>query len=161
MSDEVRMRNGKPCWTEEEDKLLRKLVLEGFSYGEIHRHFMPNRSRNSIISRAHRIGLVYAKPQIKRPPAAKPPPEVKEKRVHYNKRDRAFKGGDNKLLTEPDQCKWIDGDPKKNWQMCGKKTKHGSAYCAEHRKVCYEPRKPHKPKKVSHWPVGKSKRRAA
>jgi len=54
-----------PYWTKEEDSRLAELWREGFSAGLISEQF-HNRSRNSIISRAHRIGLPHREPVVRR-----------------------------------------------------------------------------------------------
>ncbi|RWM29445.1 GcrA family cell cycle regulator [Mesorhizobium sp.] len=46
-------------WTPEQDSLLRKLNADGLTASQIAAHF-ENFSRNAIIGRAHRLGLVLA-----------------------------------------------------------------------------------------------------
>jgi GcrA cell cycle regulator len=45
-----------PKWTEAEDTMLRDMTAKGYSGGRI-RQRMPERSRNAIIGRQHRLGL--------------------------------------------------------------------------------------------------------
>jgi hypothetical protein len=48
--------NQSPAWTPEQDALLRELWAEGLSAEKIAQR-IPGRSRNSVIGRAHRMGL--------------------------------------------------------------------------------------------------------
>jgi len=43
-------------WTEEDDEKLRELTSQGLTCSQISER-MPGRSKNSVISRRHRIGL--------------------------------------------------------------------------------------------------------
>lgn len=54
-----------PYWTAPEDERLTQLWNEGFSAGMIAEQF-HNRSRNSVISRAHRLGLPSREPVVRR-----------------------------------------------------------------------------------------------
>jgi transposase len=36
-------------------------------------------------------------------------------------------------------CRWVNGDPKRQWSWCGAPVTGDGAWCAEHRRVVYHP----------------------
>lgn len=60
----VETRPAKPRWTSDEDIRLEKMWCEeGRSAGQISNAI--GRSRNSVISRVHRLGLVQGRPGVR------------------------------------------------------------------------------------------------
>jgi hypothetical protein len=66
-------------WSDEEDEQLKKLTLEGMSASMIADRMPGNRSRNSIIGRKHRLGMMGKQTQRKK--SASPLP-IKPSRVY-------------------------------------------------------------------------------
>lgn len=46
-------------------------------------------------------------------------------------------GGDSLFSPGRKECRWIDGDPATNFQMCGAPVKGHSSYCKDHHKVVF------------------------
>ena len=64
-SPTAKFAGGISAWSEQEDDKLRSMWLEGLTSSEI-ATFMPRRNRNSIIGRAHRLGLPARPSPIRR-----------------------------------------------------------------------------------------------
>jgi GcrA cell cycle regulator len=138
-------RQGRPshAWPEDKERRLRQLWAEGWSASQIAER-IGGVSRNAVIGKLHRMGLVEAKrPGAKRaPPRAtkpksvtwqpkkpkaedvpyrEPPPDVPaEKRVKHND-------------LEAHHCRWPCGDPKEtDFGFCGEQKIPGQAYCRGH-----------------------------
>lgn len=137
-------------WGEEEDKILRDMYAQGFSFGKISEKLI-GRSRNSTISRADRIGL--PKRDGGRP----------RKQVHHAKtirRKSPFHFGPavdaapplaftpKAAKVEPlmiafadlgaDQCRFAYGE-EQPYFFCGHSQKEGSSYCEKHHRLCHNP----------------------
>lgn len=135
-------------WTKEEDELLTKLCAEQdtLSYRQIGVSF-PDRSKNSLIGRAQRLGIVkkqraqvvtikrkpvekFAKPRMDKPIPGRITPMVITANVAPP---------DSRALSElgHNACRWSYDD----FSFCGKERKRG-AYCAEHGDLVYVAIKP-------------------
>lgn len=139
-------------WTDEEDVILRQFWGE-ISTKEIGAKL--GRPKNSIISRAHRIGLPGYSPVVRRAAqVANQKVAVKAKR---NRNSMFFKvklgpvrSPTPKLLDiqplngvgvgffdlQADSCRWMLADDK---SFCGHKVKHGQNFCSDHYSVAYKP----------------------
>ena len=111
-------------WTDESITQLTNLWNEGKTGNEI--AVIMGISRNSVIGKAHRLGL-----------SGRPSPI---------KRDKNTDHGVNLLLITERMCRWPIGDPKKpGFYCCGDQIDYSQIYCAKHRAMAYQPTKKHIP----------------
>ena len=104
-------------WTEGMMDTLKKLWSEGKSASEIAEILGQDISRNSVIGKAHRLGL-----------SGRPSP-IKKKTVQPLTLHS---------MTER-MCKWPFGDPKKpDFHFCGHPVAVAITYCPEHRSIAYQ-----------------------
>ena len=104
-------------WTEERMELLRSLWGAGRTASEI-AEIIGEVSRNSVIGKAHRLGL-----------SGRPSP-IKKKTSR----------GATILALTARMCKWPVGDPKhQDFHFCGRPAQLGMPYCAEHAAIAYQP----------------------
>lgn len=103
-------------WSNEKIDLLKVLWAQGKSASEIADLIGDGVSRNAIIGKAHRLGLVGRPSPIKK---------KVEKFTTLN------------MLTER-MCKWPFGDPKNpDFHFCGKAVDVMVTYCPEHRAMAF------------------------
>ena len=104
-------------WTEAMMDTLKLLWSEGKPASEIAEILGQDISRNSVIGKAHRLGL-----------SGRPSP-IKKKSVQAPT-----------LLTMTERmCKWPFGDPKKpGFHFCGRGVEVSVTYCPEHRAIAYQ-----------------------
>ncbi|MGE3249957.1 MAG: GcrA family cell cycle regulator [Hyphomonadaceae bacterium] len=138
-------------WDEDNVALLRRLWAEGYSAGEIARRFGAGCSRNSVIGKAHRMGLSAR---------TKPTLAALEKRVQKKVRRLARKAAG---AAEPHyvqetleplrledgttasvltlglfMCRFPIGDPETpGFSFCGRSTEFPGPYCRFHARVAY------------------------
>lgn len=135
-------------WTLDEETTLRRMWVD-HSSREVADAL--NRPRNSIIGKAHRLGLEKkAGPGIRKPPRRasgvrvpqvyQDPPSVPlPKPVFRAPAKKRMPMGD---LPIPRQCQYPHGDPGEvGFHFCGHKTVSGGPYCEYHRSICYAPPK--------------------
>ena len=104
-------------WTEEMMDTLKKYWSEGKPASEIAEILGQDISRNSVIGKAHRLGL-----------SGRPSPIKKKAVQHYTLHS----------MTER-MCKWPFGDPKKpDFHFCGQPVDVAVTYCSEHRALAYQ-----------------------
>lgn len=151
-------------WSEDENGLLKKLCAEGHSYGFI--AAMVGRTRNSVISRADRIGISNgrhqtgpARSQIAQLPAPRRKTvargrirndaiAVKEfipTAAESDAADRAIPAAQRRTLLELTAvtCRWPVGDPgSPDFFFCGAIPREGMAYCPRHCCVAFQPARP-------------------
>ncbi|MCC7166306.1 MAG: global cell cycle regulator GcrA-like protein [Rhodospirillales bacterium] len=102
-------------WSEETITELTKLWDAGFSTSEIGRRIGV--SKNAVVGKAHRLGLISRPSPIKRIPLPPPPKMV------------AIGGR---------ACSWPIGDPRKpDFRFCNSPAMPGKPYCHEHAAVAY------------------------
>ena len=108
-------------WTDEQMAQLTTLWNEGKTGSEISE--VMGISRNSVIGKAHRLGL-----------SGRPSPIKREKSVK----------GPNLIAITEKMCRWPIGDPKKaGFHFCGEYIEYFRTYCAKHRSQAYQPAKKH------------------
>lgn len=134
-------------WSDDAIRQLRKLWDEGLSAAQIGLRLRT--SKNSIVGKAHRIGL---------PPRVSPIVRKVEPGPSYTPRVRSRPTlqplpslqhpAPLPVPPEPDRiprklapspfltCQWITTD-NRPWLFCGATTTDGSAYCSEHDARCY------------------------
>ncbi len=106
-------------WTDDQVIKLTTLWNRGMTGGEISE--IMGISRNSVIGKAHRLGL-----------SGRPSPIIREKVIH----------GPNLLAINERMCRWPIGDPKKpGFHFCGDKIDYSQSYCEKHRALAYQPGK--------------------
>lgn len=144
-------------WTDEQVEELKRLWDDGLSTGEIGK--ILGMSKNAVVGKAHRLGLVSRPSPIRRGEGEKPEPEVKTKPAEKKKAPPAAEKKkpakaakpaakkDAHLLTvndlTHDSCRWPIGDPKDaDFHFCGKKAVADRPYCAEHCELAYVSTKP-------------------
>tara|TARA_R100001086_G_scaffold249059_3_gene187595 strand:- start:799 stop:1284 length:486 start_codon:yes stop_codon:yes gene_type:complete len=140
-------------WTKKEEETLTHFWALGESASKIGAKL--KRSRNSVISKVHRMGLKDHGPKIIRSPRKKPLKATKEptkgikEKVYYiplvagkpiNKDH--FKAADKKPVSLDElttrSCRWpLDDKNGKHLGYCGANKEHGIAYCDEHAAIAY------------------------
>lgn len=123
-------------WTDENIARLRRLVSEGLSGGQIALIFHV--SRNTVIGKVARLKLKLANTSGgsgKGLSHARKTPYVRKPQIIVPDADVA------RLAIEPEPigplndfppsntCRWIHGDPKREWQCCGAP---GHPWCEHH-----------------------------
>src|SRR5216684_255291 len=155
------MRSSDSPWNDETDAELRRLYADKLSGAqiaqEISRKFGMTITRNAVIGRTHRLGMVEPKPAKRREPKA--PHECPQRRTH-----KSFKFKSPSIAPEPlpppktpdvgipisqrktllqlteETCRWPIGDPgSADFFFCGGQTLTSLPYCAYHSRVAYQP----------------------
>ena len=154
-------------WTDERIATLRRLWGDGLSASQIAGRF-GDVTRNSIIGKAHRLGLsgraTSAKPPKKFREASayrkaaqpRPTPKVTVKSLIKQFREdpevlamlaRPAVDDVPKILSTADlethHCRWIPGEPGTGY--CGEHKADGLPYCKRHAVLAYAPAQPTKP----------------
>lgn len=121
-------------WDEAAVTQLETLWHAGFSSAEIAKQMGGGLSRNAVIGKSHRLGLVkYRRPKpkvVEKPPARKPGLS-KPRRLpapppgHFDLLDLRF-----------DQCRYPTGD-RAPYMFCGTAIADGFPYCPAHAMLCY------------------------
>lgn len=143
-------------WTNEQVEDLKRLWDDGLSTGEIGK--VLGMSKNAVVGKAHRLGLVSRPSPIRRYDDAPQPARdeksdeatAKKKAVRAPVPEKAKPAKPSKaaakkethLLTvndlAHDSCRWPIGDPKDpDFHFCGKKALPDRPYCAEHCEMAY------------------------
>jgi GcrA cell cycle regulator len=135
------------AWPEERIAQMKNLWERGWSAGEVAAELGNGVTRNAVIGRVHRMGLVRNKksePPPKKPPPAPTPraPRVAEPRPDLGIEIDTI--ADTKPDTSPfacsiadlreNQCRWVLGKPT-NAVYCGAPTARGSWCPAHYRRV--------------------------
>jgi hypothetical protein len=144
-------------WTAEEDELLTKLFEEGgYSCSQMAAHFPRHPSRNSVIGRLHRLGLLRERrPREKgllplkptrvndKRPAKKPktPPVAPDieglKALAVSMRQaEPPNDGIDLLELESHHCRYVLNEASP-WKFCGRQKQEGSSMCEFHHSRCY------------------------
>jgi len=142
------------AWDDIDDKILTENWIKGMPSRQISLLLRGNRSKNSVIGRAHRLGLsnqghhtVTRKLASKARAAAKPKREPKPMPVkpHVVPRHVEPPSLDERAFARPweareaHQCAWpLDGEGG-IWSCCAPTA---STYCKRHTKKMFEPRRP-------------------
>jgi GcrA cell cycle regulator len=117
-------------WTDRKIDILRERVAAGIKSADIAREFRT--TRNSIIGKAHRLGLswgVKAKEEREvTPPKVRVRSKPKPKPRPYRMRSL--------MELAPDDCRFIPGHEMHGRIFCAKPVKAGSPYCEEHTERC-------------------------
>lgn len=168
----IKERQGRVriTWWDENDgareKRLRGLYAEGLSAARIARRMQqdeptppegeqPKPSRNAVISKLHRLGIVdptvvRRDPRQKAPPKKRPerqpPPKLPKFTIDpYTPRDPDYTppmeqrvGGVCDLETH--HCRWPLGDPRDaDFAFCGGTRESGIPYCRHHAVIAFAP----------------------
>ena len=95
------------------------------------------RTKNAVIGKARRMGLARrASPIKKKPPEVASKPPVTRRRYNERKSQPPWSPAAGSLTNG--KCQWIDGEPIRNAEMCGKPTvlkrdrRTRSSWCAHH-----------------------------
>ena len=151
-------------WTSEMDDKLRELVARRLPAREVaaaisdHFSLANPITKNSVIGRAHRIGVVLEKPTAaRRPEKIKPPKEVPAPKIKavkkppppkvYKKKEEATAKVSGVRIWELslNQCRWTDSNgPASDFVFCAEATRPGLSYCPEHHAKAYRPLPPRK-----------------
>ncbi len=159
-------------WNDEHVAVLRRLWAEGLSATQIARTLAAAEgrglTRNAVIGKVHRIGLVgratpsrpvRARPsrppspvRVERGPAAKPlppmPPPAPDALTALN-----WCGVAHTILSvQDDVCRYPYGDAQREGVFfCGRATSDAQfgVYCQEHARVCYQPGSSHQAQRLA------------
>ena len=162
------MANAGLTWTKERIERLKELWREGLSASEIAAELGEGVSRNSVLGKAHRLGLaqgerkVASSPRPRKPPhspdpapAAEPPPQSKPdpapmmsdrppaEAAELPRRDEAIvpqSHGVTIMELREGVCRWPLGDPTTPaFRYCGARAVEGLPYCSHHAQLAYQP----------------------
>jgi GcrA cell cycle regulator len=154
---------GKHFWSDQEDETLKKLWNGGSGVDQIAGHgiFGGRRTKNAIISRAHRLDLPPHR--TNKSPAAKDQRGGRKASITLGgiapqsdgpvvdvgtiddplekMMDTVF--GPTRLADlAPRHCRWPEGYPRDpGFHFCGQEKKRGLPYCEAHAEKAYEPPK--------------------
>ena len=139
-------------WTPEQDATLRTAAEAGWSASEIAATYFPGKSRNAIIGRLHRTGIMLAK--VSHDGKSKHSRAGRPRTANY--RDRTPKASKPaKSISQPQMqlfspksvsfaeldlshCRYIIGEPNgTDTVYCGCQVKLGMSYCPHHAGKCY------------------------
>ena len=105
--------SGEAVWTSERIEALTKLWEEGVPTGEMGRRIGV--SKNAIIGKVHRLGLV---PRLVL--------------------DKPVRRGNNPIVSDSPYCMWPIGHPTDDdFHFCGGNPHPGKPYCASHAALAY------------------------
>jgi GcrA cell cycle regulator len=128
-------------WTPESIAKLKELWMsEGkFSAGAIARQL--NTSKNSVLGKAHRLGLAARPSPIK--PAGPNGTQTKIRREQSLAVREVVKAApvvEQAVKYSPFRtCQFLHGDTRAEYRFCGDAVAQGSAYCGAHHRVCFIP----------------------
>jgi hypothetical protein len=154
-------------WSDDEVESLRAGFAKGESAAVMCRLRFPDRTRNSVIGKLHRMGLVRGErsPRVRLPShlwERKPKPEPKPAPIREvppilamvpqlrqlsekMKAEEAAKAppGLDLLSLGKKQCRWplsADNVPPDQHRFCGQMRRSGSSYCEEHHATATVPK---------------------
>jgi GcrA cell cycle regulator len=163
------MAEASVTWTEERLELLKKLWGEGLSASQIAAELGGGMTRNAVLGKSHRLGLVRkAAPEVKAPSSPKlsrpsatsstvkpprgdgPPPLINRVSQPPSEQPRAnplpveptSPTGEGVTITElrEGMCRWPMGDPTTpEFRYCGGHAVTGLPYCSHHAQIAYQP----------------------
>ncbi len=124
-------------WTDENVQKLKKMLANGKSAREIAEE-LGGISRNSVIGKAHRIG-VSAQNEKKKVKPASPTKEVKKKTESSAKpTNQVIHISQATSRSSENNCQWPIGDPgTSEFRFCSEFAKPGRPYCSEHCNIAY------------------------
>ena len=121
------------AWTQSEDDKIKELLQRGNSFGVIGK--VLNRTRNSVIGRAHRLGLAKFVPEEKLAEI-----EAKEEAIIKapQKVEEPIVEGPTIVELSHSQCLFSVGR-NRNGELtfCGEPIQINSRYCADHHRIAY------------------------
>jgi GcrA cell cycle regulator len=156
-------------WTEERLELLKKLWGEGLSATQIAAELGGGMTRNAVLGKSHRLGLVRngtpvtssprpstathpppapptAKPSRQHSPkpvttpASQPPSEQRTATLLPVKADLPKGEGLTIMELRESMCRWPLGDPTTpEFRYCGGHALTGLPYCSHHAQIAYQP----------------------
>lgn len=135
--------DNRSSWSEADTETLRALWAEGYSAGMIAKRMGARHTRNSMISKVHRMGLAETRsPFLNRRGGAtnKRPAPAPPKPVAIPAEHPAPLLLDGQLITletlEPGMCKWPHGSGAQLY-FCGNPVEAHGLYCAFHAKRAF------------------------
>ena len=151
------MRKVGSEWSEEEDEILRENLKKGISAREIAKLLMKDRTRNSVIGRAHRLGLsnqgyyritqaLVSKARAAAMPKREPKiPKTVPAKIYVLPKAIDPPSPDERAFARPweareaRQCAWpLDGEGG-TWSCCAPTE---AVYCRRHEKKMFTPGQP-------------------
>ena len=153
-------RLANSTWTDEREETVKRLWKAGASASEIARE-LGGVTRNSVIGKAHRLGLMGRSVVAKDAASAIKTRRMRKpsapRTITVPKHPSGFKRSSEKVSRKPkpelpavvpvlgpvafvsrpfNRCVWIDGDPKAQpiaeLMVCGEAVKPGTNYCPHH-----------------------------
>ena len=124
-------------WTDENIQKLKKMLANGKSAREIAEE-LGGISRNSVIGKAHRLGI-SAQNEKKKTKTASPSKEVKKKAESNVKPiKQVIHISQATPRSSENSCQWPIGDPgTSEFKFCYEPAKQGRPYCNEHCNIAY------------------------
>lgn len=134
-------------WTDELVEKLKEIYVSGLSASECARYLGHGITRNAVIGKVHRLGLVSSKPYVRKEnPMPQPKPKYTPEATEMEKTayDAAPALDDNgkpyTVLTITDRrCHWISGQPSSTAAMCGHPVVPGTSWCSHHKGRFHQP----------------------
>lgn len=157
------MRGGVNPWPDQAVAILRNGMASGRSYAEITCDLVAcgfAHTRNSVIGKAHRLGLAgggrpvtgTAGPKAPaahapRPPAGKPAPimrppvprSVVDGFLSWRRGLKPVAGGVALREAPLDACSWPVAGVRAQLRVCGAAVMKGCSYCATHQREAHQP----------------------
>lgn len=153
----------KSPWTHRQDERLRGLWRSGMGCSSI--AVLMSKTKNSVIGRAHRLGLParrnpiagrVSRPRVERQPrqfatrlpieepecAEEPTPAPEPAIVEEAAPATETEGGPYRpFMLPPGRCQWIAGEPSGDDRCkCGRRAVPGLPYCPDHQARAYQRR---------------------
>ena len=163
------MADTSVTWTDERLELLKKLWGEGFSASQIAAEIGGGMTRNAVLGKSHRLGLVRntspgtsaprsrkENPAPGKTPTAEPPmrhgpkPVINTASQQPSEQPKAAlppkeaalppREGLTIMELREGMCRWPLGDPTTpTFRYCGAQGGAGLPYCSHHAQIAYQP----------------------
>jgi GcrA cell cycle regulator len=143
-------------WTPEQDAILRQCATDGMSAGQIRAAHFPDKSRNAVIGRIHRIGAALTlKDRFGQAPGTSKAAKLREnrkrlasqaangtlqtKKRNYSAETELFSAKSISFMElNSSHCRYIIGDVNgAETVYCGCQVDLASSYCPHHVGKCY------------------------
>ena len=136
--------NTNPPWSDKENAELKRLWATGLSSAKIGKSM--GKTKNSIIGRAHRLGLPARPSPIRDAKSAairvekpiKPKPPILSELPVMKVLPAPEPVVAPRRTFRKEECTWITGDVKKpGWYWCKEVAEPGKPFCSTHCKIAY------------------------
>lgn len=141
-------------WTKERVEEVKKLWAAGLSASQVAAELGGGATRNAVIGKVHRIGLVQRdktkcqpleKPKKQKPrPFTAPLPEVEMQPLPEDQIAVQTSGRVTIMGLSATTCRWPVEHTGGGWLFCGCTAQFGKPYCESHARIAYPSGPPRK-----------------